>query len=134
MFKIPIIKVKDRGEYGHSHIVGTDPHDSLYIDKLTGGIHYHNIQCCASTQKVFDDGEDPDYGFVFEAPEGHFHEAEIEFISPEQLFELIIDTIQVQADKRVKLMEFHQKYLETEEAQVQKIEKAEKKFNIKQLW
>ena len=84
--------------------------------------------------KSFDDGEDPDYGFVFEAPEGYFHEAEIEFISPEQLFELIIDTIQVQADRRVKLLEFHQKYLETEEAQVQKIRKAEKKFNIKQLW
>lgn len=31
-------------------------------------------------------------------------------------------------------MELHQKYLETEEAQVQKIRKAEKKFNIKQLW
>ena len=134
MFKIPIIKVKDRGKYGRSHIVGTDPHDSLYIDKFSGGIHYHNIQCCASTQKRFDDGEDPDYGFIFEASEGYFHDAEIEFVSPEQLFEIIIDTIQMQTKKRVKLLELHHKYLEEVEIQSKIIGETEEKLGIKQLW
>lgn len=37
----PIIKVKD-GE--HIHIVGTNSHDELYVDEITGGIHYLNLQ------------------------------------------------------------------------------------------
>ena len=134
MIRIPIIKVKDLGDFGTAHIVGTDPHDSLYIDNFTGGIHYHNIQCCASTQKVFHDGEDPDYGFVFDAREGYFHDAEIEFITPEQLFEMIIKTLHTQSEENTKLLELHHKYLEAANAQHEKVKKAEEKFGLKQLW
>ena len=134
MFKIPIIKVKDRSVYGKAHIVGTNPHDSLYIDNYSGGIHYHNIQCCASTQKIFDDGADPDYGFAFEAPDGYYHDAEIEFLSPEQLFELIIDTVQMETYQKIKLMELHNRFIEAEDKQAQLIEEKEKTLNTKQLW
>jgi len=39
----PVIKVRDKLT-GREHIVGTDSHDTLYIDKETGGIHYYNLQ------------------------------------------------------------------------------------------
>lgn len=134
MFKIPIIRVKSVGEESNSHIVGTDSHDSLYIDKYSGGIHYHNIQCCASTQKIFDDGNDPDYGFEFQGVEGYFHEVEVEFVTPEKLLEIIIETIQVQADQKVKLLELLQYYHNTSTEEAEKIEEAEEKYNSKILW
>lgn len=124
MFKIPIIKVKSIGENNTTHIVGTDPHDKLYIDTYTGGIHYHNIQCCASTQKVFNDGEDPDYGFEFQGEEGYFYDTEIEFVTPEQLIELIMETTKMQAEQKIKLSEIAQKMFEDKELWEEKATKA----------
>lgn len=46
----PIIKVKDN-DYKNVHIVGSDEHDSLYINKETGGIYYLNLQCSCGTEK-----------------------------------------------------------------------------------
>lgn len=46
----PIIKVKDN-DYKNVHIVGSDEHDSLYIDEETGGIQYLNLQCVCGTKK-----------------------------------------------------------------------------------
>lgn len=46
----PIIKVKDN-DYKNVHIVGSDEHDSLYIDEETGGIQYLNLQYVCGTKK-----------------------------------------------------------------------------------
>ncbi len=51
--RIPIIKVKD-GEC--EHIVGTNNHDVLYVDKESGGIQFLNIQCCEGTNAPDDAG------------------------------------------------------------------------------
>lgn len=41
--RFPVIKVRDH-DLGWTHIVGTDSHDSLYVDDKTGGLHYDNLQ------------------------------------------------------------------------------------------
>lgn len=45
-----IIRVKDN-DYKDTHIVGTDEHDSLYIDEKIGGVQYLNLQCYCGTEK-----------------------------------------------------------------------------------
>ena len=110
MFRIPIIKVKSVGEGYSPHIVGSDTHDSLYIDPHTGGIHYHNIQCCASTQKVYEDGIDPDYGFEFQGEEGYFHgDMEIEFVTLEEFMKIVEETEKEKAEQKKKFDEMMQK-------------------------
>ena len=49
MIRIPIIKVKN-GSSEYSHIIGTDRHDTLYLDKESGGLQYCNSQCMAGTK------------------------------------------------------------------------------------
>lgn len=44
----PLIKVLSQGEK-ESHIVGSDPHDQFILGN-NGGLHYYNLQCCASTE------------------------------------------------------------------------------------
>lgn len=46
----PLISIKDNN-YKDIHIIGSDKHDSLYIDKKTGGIHYLNLQCYCGSEK-----------------------------------------------------------------------------------
>lgn len=75
----PVIKVRDK-DHNRVHIVGTDSHDSLYVDKETGGLHYHNMHNGEGT------GEGGSYEFA-ETIDG-FITAEIEFVSFEQLMEI----------------------------------------------
>lgn len=57
---IPIIQVRDNSN-GTVHVVGTNSHDTLYIDEKTGGIYYHNLQNSEGSQKY--DGKS-EYDFV----------------------------------------------------------------------
>ena len=64
---IPLIIIKD-GEY--EHIFDTDTHDSLYIDKETGGIQYLSLHCSEGTKRFSDIPADYPYmeliGYVVE--------------------------------------------------------------------
>lgn len=85
----PLIKVKDL-EIAKScpeHIVGTNSHDSLYIDDESGGIQYLNLQCCEGTKK-FDDHHG---SFLFIGEDnGYSPYCEIQFITFEQLCEIYL--------------------------------------------
>jgi len=72
--KFPIIKVRDKLT-GHEHIVGTDSHDTLFIDKETGGIHYYNLQNGEGTRG--------DYEFVGVDTE-YDPDTQIEFVTVDQ--------------------------------------------------
>ena len=76
---IPIIKVHDT-QTGRTHIVGTNSHDTLYIDDK-GTIQYYNLQNGEGTKG--------DYQFVGE-PSGEYGPGlfDIEFVSVEDLLEI----------------------------------------------
>lgn len=69
--RIPAIYVYDK-QTGTKHLVGSDSHDSLYVDK-DGGIHYYNLQN--------GDGTHGDYEFVVD--DNGYSDSEIPFLSPE---------------------------------------------------
>lgn len=94
----PVIKVKDNYN-GTEHILGTNSHDSLYIDAETGGIHYLNLQCCAGTRKF--EGKS-DYEFVGEENEWD-DELAIEFLTFDELAELCIKETKINCEKEKEL-------------------------------
>lgn len=47
-YEVPLIIIND---YGHEHILGTMNHDWFYVDKESGGLQYHNVQCNEGTKK-----------------------------------------------------------------------------------
>ncbi len=59
----PLIKVISEGEK-ESHIVGNNTHDQFILGE-NGGLHYYNLQCCAST-------EYGDYKFDVKEPENDY--------------------------------------------------------------
>ncbi len=74
----PVIKIKD-GD--HTHIVGTNSHDQLYVDEKTGGIQYLNLQCCEGTKKY--SGDDDEYydGESHDSEDDDDGEASMEFVA-----------------------------------------------------
>lgn len=83
----PIIKVIDNDSKNKAaHIVGTNSHDALVIDKPTGGIHYLNLQCCESTRKYTGEGT---FSFVGEYNE-YSPEPLVEMVTFQELCELYI--------------------------------------------
>lgn len=82
----PIIRVKDN-DNKNVHIVGTDEHDSLYIDKETGGIHYLNLQCSSGTEKF-----DNESTFEFTGTENEYSsDLQIDFVSLSELKNIYIE-------------------------------------------
>ena len=100
---IPIIKVKD-GEF--EHIVGTNSHDVLYVDQESGGIQYLNIQCQEGT-KIFD-GEQT---MQFAGIPGYFEDLQIQFITVEELLELVVSHMKEGTESRLQLHEKMEAYL-----------------------
>ena len=103
----PVIKVKDNYN-GTWHILGTNSHDSLYIDAETGGIHYLNLQCCAGTKKF--QGKS-DYEFVGEEIE-YSGEPIIEFLTFDELAELCIKQTKMFCENEKKLRAIVKKVFE----------------------
>ena len=60
-YEIPLIIISD---YGYEHILGNTSHDTLYIDKESGGIQFLGLQCCQGTKKMNPLGERLDTFFV----------------------------------------------------------------------
>lgn len=87
--RIPLIKVKDTGYMDGStrtHIVGTDSHDTLYVDDSTGGLMYLNLQCCESTKRHCGRST---YEFVSDKANEISYEREVAFVSIETFLKII---------------------------------------------
>ena len=102
----PIIRVKD-GE--HIHIVGTNSHDQLYVDEITGGIHYLNLQCCEGTEKI--DGE-ASMEFIAKEPDEWDIHPKIEFVTLEELIKIATENMIEQTEQQVALHNAMSKFLE----------------------
>ncbi len=104
--RIPIIKVRD-GEY--EHIVGTNSHDVLYVDEITGGIQYLNMQCCEGTKKY---SRESSMRFVTEPMEEYdVFGPQIQFVTIEELLELAIQQMKSDTDRILKLHGMMKEYL-----------------------
>ncbi len=127
----PVIKVKD-GSF--EHIVGTNSHDTLFIDKESGGIHYRSLQNEGTTERVID-GEPCEYipyEFVgTKTPDSPW--PEIEFVTFEQLFQIAIDQMNLSADREVEFNEMMQKYLEAKTNASNKVRESREKTGIRRI-
>lgn len=94
---IPIIKVKDRDSI---HIVGTNSHDTLYIDEATGGIHYLDLQCFEGTKKY--DGESTMEFVPKELEESDVY-PQIEFVTLEELIKIATENMCKQTEEQIGL-------------------------------
>lgn len=105
--RIPVIKVNDGG---YEHIVGTNSHDVLYVDKKTGGIQYLNMQCCKGTERC--DGEQT-MEFVAEPlEESDVYGPRIQFVTVEELIEIAIKQMTEGTESKIKMHEMLKVYLE----------------------
>lgn len=100
---IPTIKVKD-GDY--EHIVGTNSHDVLYVDKDSGGIQYLNVQCQEGTKKY--DGEQT---MQFIGGPGYFEDVQIQFVTVEELIEIAIKGMVDGTEAKLRLHQMMNEYL-----------------------
>lgn len=105
--RIPIIKVRD-GEC--EHIVGTNSHDVLYVDKESGGIQFLNIQCCEGTKKH--DGEQT---MQFVGESGYFEDIQIQFVTVEALIELALQNMENGTEQKLKLHQMAREYLKAKD-------------------
>lgn len=105
--RMPVIKVKD-GDY--EHIVGTNSHDVLYVDKESGGIQYLNVQCCEGTRKY--DGEQT---MQFVGHPGYFEDTQIEFVTIEELFTLVTKDMKEGTENKLRLHGMMEAYLREKE-------------------
>lgn len=105
----PIIKIKDGN---HIHIVGTNSHDSLYVEESTGGIQYLNLQCMEGTKRF--KGKSSMNFVTEELEEGDIY-PQIEFVTIEELIELAEKTMVDQTEASLKLHESFEKYLKSKE-------------------
>lgn len=110
---IPIIKINDGG---HIHVVGTNSHDMLYVDKKTGGIQYLNLQCYEGTKKYGEnDNEEISMSFVTKELEEWEANPRIEMITIEELVEIATKNMADQTEASLRLHESFKKYLEEKE-------------------
>lgn len=99
----PLIKVKNIGvlKSQPEHVVGTNTHDSLYVDEVTGGLQYLNLQNCEGTGKYGNSSES--YQFSAESNE-YSPYFEIAFITFEELCEIYLSETRksCEAEKEIR--------------------------------
>lgn len=101
----PIIRVIDNDSSNKTpHVVGTNSHDMLEIDKKTGGIQYLNLQCSEGTTVY--DGKST---FSFKGIEDDYFGPRIEMVSFERLCEIYLEQTKQSAEQEAKLREFIKK-------------------------
>lgn len=88
----PVIKVKDK-DTGSIHILGTDRHDTLYVDDSTGGLHYMNLQNCEGTVK------NSCYEFMSESENQYSPYTEVEFVTFDEFLEIYKKQIGITVEK-----------------------------------
>jgi len=105
----PVIKIK-RDE--HTHIVGTNSHDALFIEG--NAIHYLNLQSMVGTQYP------EESGMYFAGRELDEYSSlpyvEIEMVTIEELIEIAEQNMIKQTESSLKLHESFRKYLESQKA------------------
>lgn len=84
---IPVIKVRDKA-HGTEHIIGTNSHDALVVDKHK--IEYYNLQNGCGTY-----GDD-EYGYEFVFEENEWDVPYIEFVTLEEWIKLSMNDIDEQ--------------------------------------
>lgn len=101
---IPVIKVRDKA-HGTEHIIGTNSHDALVVDKHK--IEYYNLQNGCGTY-----GDD-EYGYEFVFEENEWDVPYIQFVSLEEWVMLSMHDIDEQTKDLVfsynMLAKIHQK-------------------------
>lgn len=102
----PVIKVKDGDRI---HIVGTNSHDTLYVDDRTGGIQYLNLQCMEGTKKYSGKAS---MSFATKELEEWEVYPQIEFVTIDELIEIAEKNMVDQTEASIKLHESFRKYLE----------------------
>lgn len=103
---IPIIKINDNGRI---HIVGTNSHDTLFVDENTGGIQYLNLQCMEGTRKHCGVAE---MSFVTKELEEWEVYPQIEMITVEELVEIATKNMVEQTEASIRLHESFRRYIE----------------------
>jgi hypothetical protein len=103
---VPIIKINDNG---HVHIVGTNSHDTLFVDENTGGIQYLNLQCMEGTRKHCGKAE---MSFVTKELEEWEVYPQIEMVTIEELIEIATKTMVDQTEASLRMHESLKKYIE----------------------
>lgn len=91
----PLIKVISQGEK-ESHIVGSNPHDQFIIGGH-GGLHYYNLQCCASTEY----GE---YKFDVKVPDNDYEEITFDKVDFIDLMDIDAERFGLKDDSRYLLL------------------------------
>lgn len=91
----PLIKVTSEGEE-QSHIVGSNPHDQFILGR-NGGLHYYNLQCCAST-------EYGDYKFDVKEPESDYEEITFDKVDFIDLMDIDAERFNLKDDSRYLLL------------------------------
>lgn len=106
----PVIKIKEkRGDKEITHIVGTNSHDSLFIEG--NAIHYSNLQGMVGTRYpdesgMYFSGREPDeYSF---SPY-----AEVEMVTMEELIEIAEQNMVKQTDASIRMHNALKQYYAT---------------------
>lgn len=120
--RFPIIKIHDNCVPEHKdRIIGTNGHDCLYIDE-NGAIQYLNTQCMRGTMY-------PDEGYSFVGVDmgecSISMRPEIEFMTLEQIIELVKDNMTESVDATIK------SYYALKERQKARLEKRRQETGIK---
>lgn len=130
----PIIKVKDSQGEAFEHIVGTNSHDTLFIDKESGGIHYMSLQNEESTEKILNGEKYEMYAYEFVGEENEYSPyMQIEFVPFEKLFEIVMNEMEQSAEKEIKLNEMMRAYLDKRDSVNKKIEESRRKTGITRI-
>ena len=130
----PIIKVRDSQDGRLEHIVGTNSHDTLFIDKESGGIHYMSLQNEESTEKVLNGEKYEMYAYEFVGEENKYSPyMKIEFVPFEKLFEIVMNEMEQSTEKEIKLNEMMRAYLDKRDSVNKKIEESRRKTGITRI-
>ena len=129
---IPVIKVKDVRYGTKPHIVGTDPHDQLFIDEETGGIHYMSLHNSESTERVISGEKYGEYvyEFVGTQPDEYNPFPLVEFLTVEELFETIMRELENSAESTEQMCNLFSEYLNKKKETDKRIADAKQKSNI----
>lgn len=132
--RFPVIRVKDVLDPESTHIVGTDPHDSLFIDEESGGIHYRSLQNSEGTQKILG-GEPYDwYAYEFEGKKnGYDATPYVEFVSFEELLEHVMKAVEESAENKAKLLRLADQYYKAEAKAEETVREAQEETGVIRL-
>ena len=115
---IPVIKVFDKATE-HEHIVGTNHHDVLLVDKHK--ITYANLQNGCGTD------EDDEYGYEFVVPEtgSSWADPHIEFVTLEEFITMSEEQISEEVHNKIELYSMFKDMMKED------LERAKKETGIK---